>query len=84
MNTKHDPQSHAMEKPDAAMPAAHDMAGRGMAGEEQTRLMHGSVAGRMMAGAQWNDVTVGVGLILLSLRRGQISGRYGNWQPYII
>jgi hypothetical protein len=36
------------------------------------------------AGARWNDVLIGVALIVLSLRRGQISGRYSSWQPYII
>lgn len=37
-----------------------------------------------VAGAQWNNVVIGVALILLSLRRGHISGRYSSWQPYII
>ena len=34
-------------------------------------------------GAQWNDVAAGIALILLSLPRGRIRGRYGSWQPYI-
>lgn len=36
-----------------------------------------------VAGAKWDDVVVGVALILLSLPRGGIRGRYGSWQPYI-
>ena len=34
--------------------------------------------------AQWNDVIAGVVIILLSLPRGHISGRYGSWQPFIV
>ena len=37
-----------------------------------------------VAVARWNDVLVGVAVILLSLRRGQIRGLYGSWQPFII
>jgi uncharacterized membrane protein len=33
--------------------------------------------------ARWNDVGVGLALILLSLPRGRIRGHYGSWQPYI-
>lgn len=33
--------------------------------------------------AQWNDIITGVVLILFSLPRGRISGRYGSWQPFI-
>lgn len=32
---------------------------------------------------QWNDVMAGVALLVLSLPRGRIRGRYGSWQPYI-
>jgi hypothetical protein len=28
-------------------------------------------------------IVCGVALVLLSLRRGEIRGRYGEWQPYI-
>jgi len=35
-------------------------------------------------GARWNDVIVGLALILLSLPRGRVRERYGNWQPYVI
>jgi hypothetical protein len=34
-------------------------------------------------GAQANDLTGGIAVILLSLPRGSIRGRYGSWQPYI-
>ena len=33
--------------------------------------------------SQWNAVVVGAALIVLSLPRGQIRGRYGNWQRFI-
>lgn len=33
--------------------------------------------------ATWNDVIVGVALILLSLPRGPVGERYGSWQRYI-
>ncbi len=36
-----------------------------------------------VTGARWNDVVAGIALILLSLPRGPIRGRYGNWQTYI-
>ncbi len=36
-----------------------------------------------VAGAQWNDILAGIALIALSIPRNRISGRYGNWQPYI-
>ena len=36
-----------------------------------------------VTGAQWNEVAAGITLILLSLPRGRIRGRYGSWQPYI-
>jgi hypothetical protein len=35
------------------------------------------------AGAQWNDVMVGAGLIL-SLPRGIVPEHYGSWDPYVI
>lgn len=35
-------------------------------------------------GAQWNDVIVGVVLILLSLPRGQVRERYAGWDGYIL
>ena len=37
-----------------------------------------------MAGARWNDVVAGIAVILLSLPRGKIRGRYGSWQPFIV
>ena len=37
-----------------------------------------------VSGAQWNGVVVGVVLILLSLPRGRVRGRYGSWKPYIM
>jgi hypothetical protein len=33
--------------------------------------------------AAWNDVAVGVALVLLSLRRGPVVERYGSWQRLI-
>jgi uncharacterized membrane protein len=33
--------------------------------------------------ARWNDVLIGISLILLSLPKGSIRGQYGGWQPYI-
>lgn len=39
--------------------------------------------GGFVSGAQWNDVVAGVALILLSLPRGHVNGRYGSWQLYI-
>ena len=33
--------------------------------------------------AAWNDVAVGIALILLSLRRGPVRERYGTWQRFI-
>jgi hypothetical protein len=39
--------------------------------------------GGFVAGARWSDMLAGVALILLSLPRGHIRGRYGSWQPYI-
>jgi hypothetical protein len=60
MNTEPDLHSHATEKPEAAapdtkkqgaaMPAAPEMAGRGISGEEQARMTHGSTAGGAMSG----------------------------------
>lgn len=35
-------------------------------------------------GGRWNDVIAAVVLIVLSLPRGHIRERYGNWQPYIV
>jgi hypothetical protein len=35
------------------------------------------------AGARWNDVVVGIAVILLSLPRGMVRGRYGTWNAYI-
>lgn len=35
-------------------------------------------------GARWNDVIVGLVLILLSIPRGRVRERYGNWQPYVV
>lgn len=34
--------------------------------------------------AKWNDVIVGIGLILLSLRRGGVREKYGTWAKYIV
>lgn len=34
--------------------------------------------------AQWNDVAAGVVIILLSLPRGRITGRYGGWQRWVV
>ena len=33
---------------------------------------------------RWNDVIVGVALILLSLPRGRVKDRYGSWTPYTV
>ncbi|MBF6558058.1 MAG: SPW repeat protein [Acidimicrobiales bacterium] len=33
--------------------------------------------------AVWNDVAVGIALILLSVRRGPVKERYGRWQRFI-
>lgn len=41
-------------------------------------LLSGSVAT-----AEWSNLLVGVALILLSLPRGRVRGRYGSWQAYI-
>ena len=37
-----------------------------------------------VTGARWNDVVVGILLVLLSLPRGRVRGEYGGWQPYIV
>jgi hypothetical protein len=34
--------------------------------------------------SQWNDIIVGAGLIVLSLPRGQIQERFGNWNKYLV
>lgn len=36
------------------------------------------------AWAKWNDVAMGIALILLSLPRGKVWERYGSWDAYII
>jgi hypothetical protein len=35
------------------------------------------------AAARWDDVIVGIALILLSLPRGPVRERYGNWDWYV-
>src|SRR5207245_11249542 len=35
-------------------------------------------------GAKWIDVMAGAALIVLSIPRGRITERYGDWNPYII
>lgn len=35
-------------------------------------------------GGKWNGVIVGAVLIIISLPRGKVSERYGNWERYII
>ena len=32
----------------------------------------------------WNDLTVGVAVILLSLRRGRMHGRFGGWDRFVV
>lgn len=34
--------------------------------------------------ARWNDMLVGLAVILLSFPRGPVRERYGNWDPYIV
>lgn len=34
--------------------------------------------------ARWNDVIVGLALILLSLPRGPVRERYGNWDRFVV
>jgi uncharacterized membrane protein len=34
-------------------------------------------------GSKWNDVAVGLALIVLSLPRGPVGERYGSWEPLI-
>lgn len=34
--------------------------------------------------AQWSDVAAGAVVILLSIPRGRVRGRFGNWQPYVV
>jgi hypothetical protein len=36
------------------------------------------------AGGKWNGMIVGAVLIIISLPRGKVSERYGNWERYII
>jgi uncharacterized membrane protein len=36
------------------------------------------------AGATWSDMASGVALILLSLPRGRVRGRYGSWERFIV
>jgi hypothetical protein len=33
--------------------------------------------------SRWNDVVVGIGLIVLSVRRGRIEERFGGWNRYL-
>ena len=35
------------------------------------------------AAARWNSVVTGLAILLLSLPRGQVRGRYGSWDRYI-
>ena len=46
-------------------------------------LAHMDLAGATPAAA-WNDVTVGVALIPLSLPRGKVTERFGGWDRYVI
>jgi nucleoside-diphosphate-sugar epimerase/uncharacterized membrane protein len=39
--------------------------------------------GGATTGSRWNDLTAGVLVILLSLRRGPVGERYGTWQRFI-
>jgi hypothetical protein len=32
----------------------------------------------------WNDLGVGVALLLLSLRRGKVNERFGSWDRYVV
>lgn len=34
--------------------------------------------------AQWNDMAIGTAVILLSLRRGRVEGRFGSWDRYVV
>ena len=35
-------------------------------------------------GSRWNDVAVGALVVVLSLRRGRIEERFGNWNNYLV
>jgi hypothetical protein len=35
------------------------------------------------AWSHWNDVIVGVAVIVLSVRRGRITARFGGWNAYL-
>ena len=34
--------------------------------------------------ARWNGVAVGVAILLLSLRRGRVSERFGSWDRCVV
>ena len=34
--------------------------------------------------SQWNEVAIGIAIVVLSLRRGRITERYGGWERYIV
>jgi hypothetical protein len=36
------------------------------------------------ATAMWNEIVVGLALILLSLPRGKVRGQYAAWNEYIV
>ena len=36
------------------------------------------------SGARWNNVIVGIALILLSVPRGRVHEQYGAWNKYVV
>jgi hypothetical protein len=45
-------------------------------------------AGFLLSGdtsaSMWNDVIVGAALVVLSIRRGRITERFGGWNRYLV
>jgi hypothetical protein len=50
------------------------------------RMAAGSavVAGRSVAASTASDLVVGAVLLLLSLPRGKVTERFGNWDRYVV
>ena len=36
------------------------------------------------AGAKWNDIAVGLAVVLLSMPRGKVRAQYAAWNEYIV
>jgi hypothetical protein len=34
--------------------------------------------------ARWNSVLIGIAIVVLSIPRGPVRERYGNWDPYVV